>query len=161
MSFDPRSRQRLEALGRTLPQKLPAPQPPSPVVEPSPRAGRHRLETEQDPDALFHELITASSDGSVPSHLLDRLRELEARQPRQPLDQAGAAGVAASRSLSGSRTGGSADPAGAKAGTKAGASPRRNQGGRVTPPRTAGQDPEQRALYSAFDEMLRDADPDA
>lgn len=157
MSFDPRSRERLEALGRSLPQKLPAPQPPNPVVESSPRAGRHRLETEQDPDALFHELITASTDGSVPSHLLDRLRELEARQPREPLNLAGAAGSAPSRSFSGARTSGSADPAPGKAG----AAPRRNQGARATPARRVRLDAEQRALYSVFDAMLRDADPDA
>ena len=69
MSFDPRSRERLEALGRTLPQKLPNTQ--QAPADPSPVAGRHRLETEQDPEALFRELITASADGSVPSHLLE------------------------------------------------------------------------------------------
>ena len=156
MSLDPRSRERLAALGRTLPQKLPAPQPANPVVESSPRAGRHRLETEQDPDALFHELIMASTDGSVPSHLLDRLRELEARQPRGPLNQAGAAGLATNGIFSGAKTSGIADPAPGKAGS----SPRRNQGARATPSGRVGLDAEQRALYSAFDDLLRDADPD-
>ncbi|MFN9548083.1 MAG: hypothetical protein ACK6AD_13645 [Cyanobacteriota bacterium] len=121
MSFDARSKERLESLGRTLPKKLPLPDPsPAPRVTdpqsgasgarprgtrspgqgprepgvPSPgsqgnraqgrqnnrlpgEVARHRLEREQDPAELFRALITASPDGSVPPHLLDRLRDLE------------------------------------------------------------------------------------
>ena len=39
--------------------------------------GRHPLETTQDPEKLFAELINASLDGHVPQHLLERLRGLE------------------------------------------------------------------------------------
>ena len=80
MSFDARSRERLEALGRQLPQKLP---PPAAAAAPSPpqanagQPGRHALELERNPEQLFRELMQASADGTVPPHLLDRLRELE------------------------------------------------------------------------------------
>jgi hypothetical protein len=74
MSLDPRSRERLEALGRRLPQPLPAP-----VVKPS-AAPRHRLEVEEDPEQLFRELMAASPDGSVPPHHLERLRQLEGQR---------------------------------------------------------------------------------
>jgi hypothetical protein len=77
MSFDPRSLERLQQLGRTLPQPLPKPEAPPPPKADQPR---HRVETETDPDALFRELMQASPDGTVPPHLLDRLRTLEAAQ---------------------------------------------------------------------------------
>jgi hypothetical protein len=87
MSFDARSLERLRQLGRTLPQRLPAPEPPTPAADPAPSqpgagGGRHRLETETDPEALFHELMRASADGHAPPHLLERLRELESRRAR-------------------------------------------------------------------------------
>ena len=80
MSFDAHSRERLEALGRTLPQPLPQPQP---AAGTSPRATekRHRVEVEENPEALFRELMEVSPDGSVPPHLLDRLKQLEGRGP--------------------------------------------------------------------------------
>ena len=91
MSFDAHSRERLEALGRTLPQPLPQPQP---AAGSSPRATekRHRVEVEENPEALFRELMQVSPDGSVPPHLLDRLKQLEAR--RQPAAQTPAKGPA-------------------------------------------------------------------
>jgi hypothetical protein len=87
MSFDARSRERLEALGRQLPSKLPAPPPPTPVAgdaAPGSRAvdRRHPVETEQDPEKLFRGLMDVSADGSVPPHLLERLRQLEAPPPQ-------------------------------------------------------------------------------
>ena len=82
MSFDAHSRERLEALGRTLPQPL-----PQPAAGSSPRATekRHRVEVEENPEALFRELMQVSPDGSVPPHLIERLKQLEAR--RQPAAQ--------------------------------------------------------------------------
>lgn len=74
MSLDPRSRERLEALGRRLPQPLPPPTPP-PAAAP-----RHRLEVEDNPEQLFRELMAASPDGSVPPHHLERLRQLEGQR---------------------------------------------------------------------------------
>jgi len=83
MAFDPRSLERLKELGRTLPKPLPASAPPS--QEPK-RASeqRHRVETETDPDALFRELMTVSTDGTVPPHLLDRLRQSEQEKLAKP-----------------------------------------------------------------------------
>ncbi len=84
MSFDAHSLERLRQLGRSLPKALPVPEPPAAR---SPRADqpRHRLETETNPETLFAELMQASADGTVPPHLLDRLRSLEAaRLKRQP-----------------------------------------------------------------------------
>lgn len=78
MAFDPRSRQRLEELGRRLPTALPSPDPVDTAQTPSSK--RHRIETETDPQQLFGELMRASPDGTVPPHLLDRLRQLE-QQP--------------------------------------------------------------------------------
>ena len=42
-------------------------------------ADRARVETEQDPKALFHELMQVSQDGTVPEHLMARLRDAEER----------------------------------------------------------------------------------
>lgn len=83
MAFDARSRERLEQLGRQLPQPLPRPDAGSaPATPPTGQSGRsHRLETETDPQALFRELMQASPDGTVPPHLLQRLRELEHQKP--------------------------------------------------------------------------------
>ena len=91
MSFDAHSRERLEALGRTLPQPLPQPQP---AAGSSPRATekRHRVEVEENPEALFRELMEVSPDGSVPPHLIERLKQLEAR--RQPAAQVPVKGAA-------------------------------------------------------------------
>lgn len=91
MSFDQRSLDRLRELGRQLPQKLPDPKPASSGsgVEPGSHMSRnhrgpqlHKVETEQDPEALFRELMSASEDGTVPDHLMSRLKQLEAQ--RQP-----------------------------------------------------------------------------
>ena len=83
MAFDPRSLERLKELGRTLPKPLPASAPPSQGPK---RASeqRHRVETETDPDALFRELITVSPDGTVPPHLLERLRQSEQEKLAKP-----------------------------------------------------------------------------
>ena len=77
-TMDPTSLERLAALKRQLPQKL----PPAESKRPARRhpMGRHPLETTQDPEQLFAELIKASPDGHVPAHLLARLRHLEQQQ---------------------------------------------------------------------------------
>ena len=78
MSFDPRSLERLKELGRQLPKALPNPETES---KPSTKANRpkHKVETEQNPEALFHELMNVSQDGTVPDHLMSRLRSAEQR----------------------------------------------------------------------------------
>ena len=81
MSFDARSLERLQQLGRSLPKPLPKPEAP-PAAEAPASQKRHRVETETDPQALFRELMQVSPDGSVPPHLLERLRQAEADQQR-------------------------------------------------------------------------------
>jgi hypothetical protein len=158
MSLDPRSRERLEALGRSLPQKLPTPEQLAPVAQPSSPAGRHRLETEQDPEALFRELITASSDGTIPSHLLDRLRELEARRPREPRPELGLDRAALANSRAGAAPSGGNSTSSAGAGLT-GKPKRQSQRRGANPPRPR-LDPEQESLYNAFHDLLHDEDSD-
>jgi len=137
MSFDARSRERLEALGRTLPQKLPPPSKPAsppPAGSKADTAPRHRVEIEENPEDLFRALMQASADGSVPPHLLERLRELEAAQPGRRSEAAAA-----------ERGGPSPLPS---------ASPRRPAPKRPTsPPPRRASGPE-RDLYDAFDDLL-------
>lgn len=85
MSFDARSRERLQALGRSLPQPLPKPEQPR-QSQTKATDRRHKVELEQNPEALFRELMQVSPDGTVPPHLMERLRELECRrQPPAPM----------------------------------------------------------------------------
>ena len=72
--MDPVSLERLAALKRQLPRQLPLPNPKP--AQPQPTV-RNPLETIQNPDRLFAELMNASPDGHVPAHLLKRLRHLE------------------------------------------------------------------------------------
>jgi hypothetical protein len=155
MSFDARSRERLQALGRSLPQKLPAPAlRPTAAAEMAPEARpRHRVESEQDPVALFHALMEASPDGSVPPHLLDRLRSLE-----QPGTQSAAAAAGGGRPGGGALDAPRPEPPGP---TPTPASPgqrRRRGGGSVGPVRRGGSS--DRDLYDAFDDLLRGAADD-
>lgn len=79
--MDETNRKKLEALGRTLPKLLPVPEPASK------RKGadrRHPVETSQDPKQLFYGLMGASPDGTVPAHMLARLRDLEQQQATGP-----------------------------------------------------------------------------
>ena len=135
MSFDARSRERLAALGRSLPQPLPKPEP---AQRPETRASdkRHRVELEDNPEALFRELMQVSPDGTVPPHLLERLRELEAR--RQAPDPA----PAPASTRTSTRTAGSAAARG------------RNTPGRADA-RTAADHGE---LYTAFQQLLLEDD---
>ena len=75
--MDETNRKKLEALGRTLPKRLPVPEPASKRKEAD---RRHPVETSQDPKQLFYELMGTSPDGTVPAHLLARLRDLEQQQ---------------------------------------------------------------------------------
>jgi hypothetical protein len=137
MSFDARSRERLEALGRSLPKPLPTPTPPQ---QGTPKATdkRHRVEVEENPEALFRELMQVSPDGTVPPHLMERLRELEARR-QDPPPAAGSATPAAAPATGRNR------PTGA------------NTVGRADP-RTAADHGD---LYTAFQQLLLEDDEDA
>jgi hypothetical protein len=143
MSFDARSKERLEALGRALPQKLPLPasraippggsQPPGSGGEQA-KAPRHTLEREEDPAELFRVMMQASPDGTVPPHLLERLRELESS-------------TAAPSPGKGSQATG---PQGPRSKPQA---RRSSRSGRAT-----GVGKEEQDLYSAFAELLLDDD---
>lgn len=152
MSFDARSRERLEALGRRLPTALPLPAAPSPAEAAGPAGrplqGRHRLEQEQDPEQLFRELMAASPDGSVPPHHLERLRQLEQRRQ------------------------GAANPAGVSGPERQAAEAANQPSGRRPAPRPAAGsplqrrqsrqsrplDPEQQQAYTAFQQLLLEGD---
>ena len=82
MSFDPRSLERLRELGRQLPERLPEPE--KPPAAPKASQVRHRVETEKNPEELFRELMKASQDGTVPEHLMTRLKQLEAQRKPSP-----------------------------------------------------------------------------
>jgi len=79
MSFDSHSLERLHQLGRQLPKPLDV---PNPSIDSSKKSigKKHPIETEDDPNNLFKELINASIDGKVPKHLINRLKETEKKQ---------------------------------------------------------------------------------
>ena len=85
MSFDPKSLERLRQLGRTLPKPLPIQETLS-TPNKKRNSKLHPIETEQNPQKLFKELIKASKDGEVPSHLIDRLRSLEKKDLKENPD---------------------------------------------------------------------------
>lgn len=76
MSFDPRSMERLRQLGRQLPEPLAKPETKAESRAKATQK-RHPVETEENPQALFHELMTVSADGTVPEHLMARLKQAE------------------------------------------------------------------------------------
>jgi hypothetical protein len=140
MAFDPRSLERLKELGRRLPEPLPLPEPPPAAAAVPATERRHRVETETDPDALFHELMQVSPDGTVPPHLLERLRQAE-EQRRQ-----------SQRSATGGtpRTAPAPTPGPARKPSRPTVLGQRD-------PRTAAEHPE---LYTAFQQLLLEGDDD-
>ena len=143
MSFDARSLERLQQLGRSLPQPLPTPEP-TPAPTPA-SAQRHRVETETDPQALFRELMQVSPDGTVPPHLMDRLRQAEA-------DAAAAAAMAVAAQRRQSLEPQPSQSRSPQPGRRPGG------GGRTTPPangqRRTPASSEELELYSAFQDLL-------
>jgi hypothetical protein len=67
------------------------------------------VETEQDPGRLFHELMDVSRDGTVPAHLMDRLKGLE-QQARPARASAPAPGANPVKRQRNSRGGSETDP---------------------------------------------------
>ena len=140
MSFDPRSLERLRELGRQLPARLPEPE----KLSAAPKASqvRHRVETEKNPEELFRELMKASQDGTVPEHLMDRLKQLEAH--RKPSAQP--------------------SPLNSNDNSPALAAPARSQPGpgKNTQPKRPKVDPgsEEESLYVAFGQLLLEDEGD-
>ena len=223
MTFDARSKERLEALGRTLPKKLPLPdssptpratdprsvalgaglqasgptgstsrrpgslgQAPQQPGRQSPRVqrtavqgtgaqgtgaqgskekrgpgetARHRLEREQDPAELFRALISASADGTVPPHLLDRLRELEAPPLPTSAMASGQAAATPSANLAQRSPNSRATPSPSTLGkgAKGSASPGNRFGSRNPGQGRASNDQD---LYTAFAQLLLEDDGD-
>ena len=141
MSFDSRSLERLQELGRTLPQPLAS---PTPVAKSQPKASerRHRVEIEDDPQALFRELMQVSPDGTVPPHLMARLKEAESRQ--KPLQQPPRPGQAPGQ-----------QPGGNPAQQQRGQQKKTSLG--KPDPRTAKEHEE---LYTAFQQLLLEDEGD-
>ena len=150
MSFDARSRERLEALGRQLPKPLPLPEPARPQTGPD--APRHALETEQDPEQLFRELMAASADGNVPPHLLERLRELEVS--RRLARAAGLTG----RGAPGAGTPGAASTTANRSADRAPGRQRTPRTGNSRPGNTSARNAEEESLYTAFQQLLLEYD---
>lgn len=145
MSFDPRSLERLKKLGRELPQALPT---PTEKTRDSPRASerRHKVETEENPQALFHELMKVSADGSVPEHLMDRLRQAENKAEAERRQQPRGAAQSPSRQ---------------EASFPLAPTPTRNAGpGKNTRPQRPAVAPgsEEESLYVAFGQLLLEDD---
>lgn len=144
MPLDPRSRERLEALGRTLPKPLPAPEPPRSSRSEA-TAPRHAVETEENPEQLFRELMGASADGSVPPHLLDRLRQLETQRQRNRPTAATQPGSGAAASAAAPLA--SAQPAAGRRRKGTGQTPARSG-------RAGAAGSEETELYTAFAQLL-------
>ncbi len=141
MSFDPRSLARLKELGRSLPEPIAPPQqnPDRPVKA---TEKRHRIETEDNPERLFQELMKASSDGTVPEHLMARLKDAERHLATQNKEKAKAQIPSSSQTLS--------------------RQPLRGGQGKTTRPSrpnvAAGS--EEESLYVAFSQLLLEDDED-
>ena len=141
MSFDPRSLERLKELGRSLPEPIAPPQQPTdrPLKA---TEKRHRIETEDNPERLFQELMKASSDGTVPEHLMARLKDAERHIATQNKMKANAQTLPSSQTLS--------------------RQPLRGGQGKTTRPTrpnvAAGS--EEESLYVAFGQLLLDDDED-
>jgi len=146
MSFDARSLERLQELGRTLPQPLPIPKPIA-NTEPKASERRHRVEIEEDPQALFRALMQVSPDGTVPPHLMARLKEAESRQKH--LQQPPRPGPAP-----GQQPGG--NPAHQQRGQQQRGQQKKTSLGKPDP-RTALEHGE---LYTAFQQLLLEDDAD-
>ncbi|QNI76681.1 hypothetical protein [Synechococcus sp. MVIR-18-1] len=141
MSFDPRSLERLKELGRSLPEPIAPPQHTTnrPVKA---TEKRHRIETEDNPERLFQELMKASSDGTVPEHLMARLKDAERHIATQNKVKANAQTLPSSQTLS--------------------RQPLRGGQGKTTRPTrpnvAAGS--EEESLYVAFGQLLLEDDED-
>ena len=142
MSFDPRSLERLKELGRSLPEPIAPPkQNPDRPVKATEK--RHRIETEDNPERLFQELMKASSDGTVPDHLMARLKDAERHIAIQNKEKVRAQTLTSSQTLS--------------------RQPLRGGQGKTTRPSrpnvAAGS--EEESLYVAFGQLLLEDDEDS
>ena len=81
MSFNSRDLERLKQIGRALPKEITTATPIK-SKKPTKESIKHPIEKETNPENLFKEIVKASPDGSVPPHILARLKELESKEPQ-------------------------------------------------------------------------------
>ena len=76
MSFNSKSRDYLNKLSKQLSKED---DQPTQIKKNAKKIGHklHPIETEEDPERLFQELMKSSPDGTVPKHLMDRLKSIE------------------------------------------------------------------------------------
>ncbi len=81
MTFDSHSLERLKELGRKLPKEI-SKSKSNESINPKAKIKQklHPVEVETDPEKLFRELMKISTDGTVPPHLLERLKKVEAKR---------------------------------------------------------------------------------
>ncbi len=79
MSFDSNSLKRLQELRPKLPKNIDL-QNNSSKSKQRENSNLHIIETEENPQKLFKELIKASTNGEIPTHLINRLKALEAKE---------------------------------------------------------------------------------
>ncbi len=79
MSLDKKNLERLKQLGQQLPQSLITSEETTKGKRKTKNSQQHPVETEENPEKLFKELINISPDGIVPPHLIARLKEIEAK----------------------------------------------------------------------------------
>jgi hypothetical protein len=109
------------------------------------------VETEEDPQALFRELMQVSPDGQVPPHWMERLKELERRQQEDRLQERQQA--LARQQTQGPQSG----PQSSKANPQRLAKPSSPKGLGQPNPRIAAEHGE---LYTAFQQLLLEDDSD-
>ena len=80
MTFDSHSLERLKELGRKLPKEISKSKQNEPINQKKNRKPKlHPVEIETNPEKLFRELMETSTDGNVPPHLIERLKNLESK----------------------------------------------------------------------------------
>jgi hypothetical protein len=107
------------------------------------------VEIEDDPQALFRELMQVSPDGTVPPHLMARLKEAESRQ--KPLQQPPRPGQQPGGNPAQQQSG---QPRSAGTGARSGKAAQPTKLGKPDP-RTAMDHGE---LYTAFQQLLLEDD---
>ena len=88
MTFDSHSLERLKELGRKLPKEISISQSKEPInPKETKKQNLHPVEVETNPEQLFRELMEISPDGSIPHHLLERLKTIESNNVKVNLNK--------------------------------------------------------------------------
>ena len=76
MSLNSENLNKLNNIKRQLPKLIEIPTQKKQIQHKT-NSKLHPIETENNPEKLFRELMKASNDGNIPPHLINRLRHLE------------------------------------------------------------------------------------